>query len=98
MSVFYGSGSGGGSSYSIANVSPSFGTVNVANNVYTDNTDLVITRNGKKINVGESIEHILDRLAILTEQQEKHEKYPALKEAYDNYKLIEKLLTGDEND
>jgi len=32
------------------------------------------------------------RLAILEPNQELHEKFPALQEAYDHYKLIEKLV------
>lgn len=40
----------------------------------------------------EKIEAIEDRLAILRPDETLHEKYPALKEAYEHYKLIEKLV------
>lgn len=37
------------------------------------------------------------RLLILTPNFEKHEKYPMLKELYDEYKAMEKLLSGPDN-
>jgi hypothetical protein len=36
------------------------------------------------------------RMLIITNDFEKHEKYPALKQAYENYLLIERLCCGDE--
>lgn len=54
--------------------------------------EVTLTNNGQQINVGETLQHILDKLHILLEDREKHEKYPSLKEAYDNYKLIEKIV------
>lgn len=44
-----------------------------------------------------AIKEIMDRLAILQPDFEKMEKYPALKEAYDNYKLIESMIEKDPN-
>lgn len=41
----------------------------------------------------EAIEH---RLAILIPNEQLQERYPALKEAYDHYKLIEGLISGNE--
>ena len=41
------------------------------------------------------LETIEERLAIILPNDEFHKKYPALKEAYDHYKLIEKLVSGD---
>lgn len=38
------------------------------------------------------------RLLVLTPMFELHEKYPALKQAYDDYLLIEKLVSGDQPD
>lgn len=38
------------------------------------------------------------RLLILTPSFEMHEKYPMLKEMYDEYKAMEKLLGGPDND
>lgn len=38
------------------------------------------------------------RLLVLTPMFELHEKYPALKQAYEDYLLIEKLVSGDQPD
>lgn len=60
------------------------------------NTDISIQRpNGSTIKVAETLEKIMERLCILEPDFEKMEKYPALKEAYDNYKLIEAMVAGD---
>lgn len=56
--------------------------------------DAIIKTNKHKINLDEIadvIETVKERLLILAPAFEKHEKYPALKEAYDHYKLIEAL-------
>jgi len=52
-----------------------------------------------------SVDEIIDfmdtmkkRLLMLTPMFELHEKYPALKQAYDDYLLIEKLVSGDQPD
>jgi len=47
---------------------------------------------GGWIKVGEALRRIMDRLAILEPDLEKMERYPALKAAYDNYKIMEALL------
>jgi hypothetical protein len=38
------------------------------------------------------------RMCMLDPLLEKHDKYPALKEAYENYLLIERLCCGDDTD
>jgi hypothetical protein len=54
-----------------------------------------VTINGRDIS--KLFERIEDRLAILMEPDpEKLEKFAALKKAYDNYKLLEKLIGDDE--
>ena len=54
--------------------------------------DLIV--NGK--NIGNILDKIQDRLAILDEPSpEKLEKHAALKKAYDHYKLLEKLIGED---
>jgi len=88
-------------------------TVNVDSSVYSydysgvdtitiddpSDYDLTINRPGKPpMKVGETLEKIMDRLAILEPDFDKMDRYPALREAYDNYKLIEAMLTGDEPD
>jgi len=61
------------------------------------NYDLTIQREGKPpLRVAETLEKIMDRLAILEPDFDKMDRYPALREAYDNYKLIEAMLTGNE--
>jgi hypothetical protein len=40
------------------------------------------------------IEKIEERLSILQPNEELHEKYPAFREAYEHYKLIEKLVNN----
>jgi hypothetical protein len=59
-------------------------------------SDLTIRRDGKpSIKVAETLETILDRMLILQPNFEKMEQYPALKQAYDNYKMIEALIAND---
>lgn len=61
--------------------------------------DITITRPGKPpMKVAETLETILERLLIIEADFQKMEKYPALKEAYDNYKLIEALVSGEDNE
>jgi hypothetical protein len=62
-----------------------------------------VVLHGTKENV--SVDEIIDfmdtmkkRMLVLTPMFELHEKYPALKEAYTNYLLIEKLVSGDQPD
>ena len=47
--------------------------------------------------LSEFIKVMKERLLIITPNFEKHEKYAALKKAYDHYKLIESMI-GKEND
>lgn len=59
--------------------------------------DVVIKRPGKEeIKVGATLDAIMERLCIIEPAFEKLEKYPALKEAYNNYKMIEALIKNDE--
>jgi hypothetical protein len=59
------------------------------------------TQNGDEVSVEEIIDMMKimkERLLILTPLFEKHEKYAALKKAYDNYKMIEALIQEDRKD
>lgn len=68
-------------------------------NVILDNTALLITHNGKTINVGQAITMLMDRLCFIEPSFHLHEKYPALKEAYDAYKAIEAMCkAGDKEE
>lgn len=61
--------------------------------------DFVINRPGKPpLRVGETLESIMDRLSILQPDFDKMDRYPALREAYLNYKTIEALLTSEDNE
>lgn len=44
------------------------------------------------VDIEQSIAEIKERLAIITPDYEKMEKFAALKNAYENYKMIERLL------
>lgn len=55
-------------------------------------------QNGEnKIDVGEFMKTIGERLCVLQPNLEAHEQYPALKDAYDQYKMLEKLLLQGNN-
>ena len=110
---FFGSGGGGSSGMYLVNGGAGgggWGTSTSLNAHSTSTTVLSIMAEGdgdamiktKKntINLDEMarmMETVKERLLILTPSFEKHEKYPALKEAYDHYKLIE-ALCKEEND
>lgn len=65
----------------------------------TDYHDITLRRPGKPpLKVAETLECIMARLAILEPDFDKMEKYPALKEAYDNYKIIEGMLLNNDSD
>lgn len=75
--------------WSIVDTGPSTATM-------TFSDDVVINRDGKPaMNLAETLEKISDRLAILEPDLEKMEKYPALKEAYENYKIVEALIANE---
>lgn len=48
--------------------------------------------------LGDMMATLKKRLLILTPNFEMHEKYPMLKEMYDEYKAMERLLSGPDND
>jgi len=56
------------------------------------------TYNNQLEEIDKRVSAIEDRLAILRINETLHEKYPALKEAYEHYKLIEKLVKEQSND
>ena len=49
------------------------------------------------INVGQFMKSLGERFLILEADFKKHEQYPALKDAYDQYKMLEKLLMENSN-
>ena len=76
------------------------GSASTSGNIYyTNSYDWTSVKSNSEL-LSERIDAIEDRLAILKVDEELQAKYPALKEAYDHYKLIEALVKskGDDND
>lgn len=74
-------GGGGGGSSGIMTISTT--------NDFHDNADVVIRRpNGSEIRIGECIESIMEALCMVLPDKNLMEKYPALKDAYDNHMVI----------
>lgn len=88
----------GSATYTLGTSSIAYANVyTTASNWTTTVDDLTINRAGKNpIRVAETLDLIMERLAILQPNFEQMEKYPALRAAYDNYKLIEALCKEDE--
>ena len=55
-----------------------------------------LTLNGQ--NVGDMLKEIYERLAIITPDNEKMSKFPALQKAYEHYKLVEALCQEQSDD
>ena len=71
-----------------------YGTIHIQGQnptIATDKVKIDLNELGELINV------LKERFLIITPNFEKHEKYAALKKAYDHYKLLEAMLSGDEN-
>jgi hypothetical protein len=84
----------GQSTYTIGSSQPSI-------NIGSDGTKSFIQTNKHKIDIdelGDMMATLKKRLLILTPNFEMHEKYPMLKEMYDEYKAMEKLLGGPDSD
>jgi len=67
----------------------------------TLNPSVLSTSKGNSVDLDELAEMMKimkERLLILIPDFEKHEKYAALKKAYDNYKMIEALIQEDRKD
>jgi hypothetical protein len=63
----------------------------------TVDNDLVVRRPGKNdLHIVKTLEALMDRLAVIEPNLELMKKYPALREAYENYKVMEALLLGGE--
>lgn len=107
----YGATGAVGAAGTVYTVSPTFtGTysMNIANATYpsaiydtqiTTNNDVIIKRPGKQdLHVAKTLEMLMERLSVLESNYELMEKYPALREAYENYKVMEALLLGGDKD
>lgn len=65
--------------------------------IRTDGKVTIEDKDGVKYDVVEFMKTVSERLLVLQPNFEAHEKYPALKEAYEHYKMLETLL-GVDND
>lgn len=64
----------------------------VTNSNWGTTLDLDLSNNKDFKEVSDRLAEIEKRLAILRPNKELQSRFPALQEAYDNYKLIEKLV------
>jgi hypothetical protein len=95
-SGLYLTGTGGGGVQFI-NAASTYTTY--ANAVPSFSNDIIIHRDGKpNIKVAETLEMLMDRLCIILPAMELIEKYPALRDAYENYKLIEAMVKNGNED
>lgn len=85
-SYYVSTGTGGGSMWS----TPTINTPAVLSTSKGNSVDLD--------ELAEMMKIMKERLLILIPAFEKHEKYAALKKAYDNYKMIEALIQEDRKD
>lgn len=68
--------------------------------IHVNGSNPILSTDKSKINLDElagMMEIMRERLLIIVPDFEKHEKYEALKKAYDHYKLIEAMVMGKEN-
>ena len=78
----------GSGTYGIDTSSFTFGSGTQKNTIKTSKHEIDIDE------LAEFMDVVKKRLLILTPNFEKHEKYPMLKELYDEYKALERLLSG----
>lgn len=57
--------------------------------------DITIQYNNEYIEVGKTLKMLMDRLCVIEPNFKLMEKYPALKEAYENYKIVEAMVKHD---
>lgn len=89
--------SSNGTSQSIYTIGSSQPSINIG----SEGTKSYIQTNKHKIDIdelGDMMETLKKRLLILTPNFEQMEKYPMLKEMYDEYKAMERLLSGPDCD
>lgn len=75
---------------------PSFTTITTAGNMayghLPANVTAATSTRSRFDDIAEDIRMIKERLAILEPSFHLHEEYPALKAAYENYKLVERMV------
>lgn len=57
---------------------------------------IMVTVDNKQVELGEILNSIMKRLAILAPSTELHDKYPALQDAYEHYRIIEAMCLSGE--
>jgi hypothetical protein len=72
-------------------------TTGIGTSTYGTGISVTLSNNPEFQDLVKKIEQIQKSLCILEPDFELHEKFPALKEAYEYYKLIEKLVYNEEN-
>lgn len=81
----------------VPSIGPSIFTTNIRPNALSiSGPNPTIQTDKNKIDLdemAETMQAIKERLLILTPAFEKHEKYPMLKQAYEHYKLVEKMCS-----
>jgi hypothetical protein len=89
-------GGGAGSYYTSGTTGPMWTTTTTQNaNVKITGNNPTITTDKNSINldeVADLVKILKERLLVIIPDFEKHEKYAALKKAYDHYKLIEAMV------
>jgi hypothetical protein len=71
--------------------------ITISSNPTWGSLDLNLPDNKDFVELKERIENIEKRLAIIIPNKELQARFPALQEAYDHYKLIEKLVNDGGN-
>jgi len=88
-------GGGAGSYYTSGTTGPMWTTTTQNANVRITGNNPTITTDKNSINldeVADLVKILKERLLVIIPDFEKHEKYAALKKAYDHYKLIEAMV------
>ncbi len=86
----------GGQVFTIVGARHGAGTINTTV-TGVDYIDPITTVTNKVDTLSSAVDLIMEKLKIIEPDIAKHEKYPALKDLYDQYKMIEKMI-GDEKD
>lgn len=69
-----------------------FGAVLTSTGTGTSPTWVIPTDEANIAKINKRLDAIEERLLIINPNESMHEKYPALKEAYEAYKIVEKLV------
>jgi hypothetical protein len=99
-SVMMAGSSGSSPMWSTYTTSPSL-SIQPSISIGEDNGKTYIKTRHHEIDIdelGDLMKTLKERLLVLTPNFEKHEKYPMLKQMYDEYKAMERLLSGPDSE